>query len=193
MPGVRVKEEEPFESVLKRFKKQCEKAGILSEIRKREHYEKPSVKKKKKTLAARERSSLALSALRMAVAAIRNREIEAVTRKEMPKGGTLPEEAILKVIATMVKQRRESIALYLQGNRPELAAKEEGEIAVLERFLPKALSAEEIESAVREAIEETGARGASEMGRVMKALMPKVAGRADGKAVNEAVRRLLTG
>ncbi|MBP2685880.1 MAG: GatB/YqeY protein [Deltaproteobacteria bacterium] len=95
--------------------------------------------------AAKERSSLALSALRMAVAAIRNREIEAVTRKEMPKGGTLPEEAILKVIATMVKQRRESIALYLQGNRPELAAKEEGEIAVLERFLPKDLG----ESSVR--------------------------------------------
>jgi small subunit ribosomal protein S21 len=56
MPGVRVKEEEPFESVLNRFKKQCEKAGILSEIRKREHYEKPSVKKKKKTLAARKRA-----------------------------------------------------------------------------------------------------------------------------------------
>jgi len=143
--------------------------------------------------AAKERSSLALSALRMAVAAIRNREIEAVTRKEMPKGGTLPEEAILKVIATMVKQRRESIALYLQGNRPELAAKEEGEIAVLERFLPKALSAEEIESAVREAIAETSAIGPSDMGRVMKALMPKVAGRADGKAVNETVRRLLAG
>jgi uncharacterized protein YqeY len=143
--------------------------------------------------AAKERNSLALSALRMAVAAIRNREIEAVTRKEMPKGGTLPEEAILKVIATMVKQRRESIALYLQGNRPELAEKEEGEIAVLERFLPKALSAEEIESAVREAIAETSARAPSDMGRVMKALMPKVAGRADGKAVSETVRRLLAG
>ena len=56
MPGVRVKEEEPFESVLKRFKKQCEQAGILSEIRKREHYEKPSVKRKKKALAARKRA-----------------------------------------------------------------------------------------------------------------------------------------
>jgi uncharacterized protein YqeY len=111
----------------------------------------------------------------------------------MPQGGTLPEEAILKVIAAMVKQRRESIGLYLQGNRPELAAKEEGEIAVLERYLPKALSAEEIESAVREAIAETAARLPSDMGRVMKALMPKVAGRADGKAVNETVRRLLAG
>jgi uncharacterized protein YqeY len=143
--------------------------------------------------AAKERDSLALSALRMAVAAVRNREIDAVTRKEMPSGGVLPDEAILKVIVTMVKQRREAIELYVKGNRPELAAKEEAEIAVLERYLPKALSAAEIDSLVREAIAETGAKAASDMGRVMKVLMPKVAGRADGKAVNEAVRRLLAG
>ncbi len=143
--------------------------------------------------AAKERDSLALSALRMAVAAVRNREIDAVTRKEMPSGGVLPDEAILKVIVTMVKQRREAIELYVKGNRPELAAKEEAEIAVLERYLPKALAAAEIEVLVREAIAETGAIAVSDMGRVMKALMPKVAGRADGKAVNEAVRRLLAG
>jgi len=143
--------------------------------------------------AAKERDSLALSALRMALAAVKNREIEAVTRKEIPSGGALPEEAILKGIVTMVKQRREAIELYVQGNRPELAAKEEAEIVVLERYLPKALSATEIESFVREAIAETGAKASSDMGRVMKALMPKVAGRADGKAVNEAVRRLLAG
>jgi hypothetical protein len=143
--------------------------------------------------AAKGRDSLALSALRMAVAAVRNREIDAVTRKEMPSGGVLPDEAILKVIVTMVKQRREAIELYVKGNRPELAAKEEAEIAVLERYLPKALSTAEIEALVRDAIAETGAGAASDMGRVMKALMPKVAGRADGKAVNEAVRRLLAG
>jgi hypothetical protein len=143
--------------------------------------------------AAKERDSLALSALRMAVAAIQNREIDAVTRKEMPSGGVLPDEAIFKLIVTMVKQRREAIELYVKGNRPELAAKEEGEIAVLERYLPKALSTAEVEALVREAIAETGAKAASDMGRVMKALMPKVAGRADGKAVNEAVRRLLAG
>ena len=143
--------------------------------------------------AAKERDSLALSALRMAVAAIQNREIDAVTRKEMPSGGVLPDEAIFKLIVTMVKQRREAIELYVKGNRPELAAKEEGEIAVLERYLPKALSAAEVEALVREAIAETGVKAASDMGRVMKALMPKVAGRADGKAVNEAVRRLLAG
>jgi hypothetical protein len=143
--------------------------------------------------AAKERDSLALSALRMAVAAVRYREIDAVTRKEMPSGGVLPDEAIFKLIVTMVKQRREAIELYVKGNRPELAAKEEAEIAVLERYLPKALSAAEIEALVRDAIAETGAGAASDMGRVMKSLMPKVAGRADGKAVNEAVRRLLAG
>jgi len=143
--------------------------------------------------AAKERDSLALSALRMAVAAVKNREIDAVTRKEIASGGVLPDEAILKVIVTMVKQRRESIELYVKGNRPELAAKEEAEIAVLERYLPKALSGAEIDALVREAIAETGAKAPSDMGRVMKALMPKVAGRADGKAVNEAVRRLLAG
>ncbi|HEY5191439.1 MAG TPA: GatB/YqeY domain-containing protein [Candidatus Deferrimicrobium sp.] len=143
--------------------------------------------------AAKERNSLALSALRMAVAAVQNREIEAVTRKEMPQGGTLPEETILKVLAAMVKQRRESIGLFLQGNRPELAEKEESEIVVLERYLPKALTAAEIEAAAREAIAETGAGLPSDMGRVMKALMPKVTGRADGKAVSETVRRILAG
>ena len=115
--------------------------------------------------AAKERDSLALSALRMAVAAIRNREIDAVTRKEMPSGGVLPDEAIFKLIVTMVKQRREAIELYVKGNRPELAAKEEGEIAVLERYLPKALATEEIEALVREAIADTGARAASARAR----------------------------
>lgn len=143
--------------------------------------------------AAKERDSLALSALRMAVAAVQNREIDAVTRKEIPAGAALPEEALLKLIATMVKQRRESIELFLRGNRPELAAKEQAEIAVLERYLPKALSPDEIEALVREAIAETGAKGASDMGRLMKAVMPKVAGRADGKAVGETVKRLLAG
>lgn len=143
--------------------------------------------------AAKERDSLALSALRMAVAAIRNREIDAVTRKEIAQGAELPEESLLKVIATMVKQRRESIEMFLKGNRQELADKEQAEIVVLERYLPKALPPQEIEALVREAIAETGAKGPSDMGRLMKAVMAKVAGRADGKAVNETVRRLLAG
>jgi uncharacterized protein YqeY len=135
--------------------------------------------------AAKERNPLALSALRMALAEIKNREIEA--------RGELPDEAIEKALASMVKRQRESIELFLKGNRPELAEKERAEIAVLSAYLPEGLSGAEIESLVREAIASAGAKSPSDMGRVMKELMPRVAGRADGKLVSEVVRRLLSG
>ncbi|MGE5698889.1 MAG: GatB/YqeY domain-containing protein [Deltaproteobacteria bacterium] len=135
--------------------------------------------------AAKERNPLALSALRMALADIKNREIEA--------RGELADDAILKALASMVKKRRESIELFLKGNRPELAEKEQAEIVVLESYLPKGLSEAEVEALAREAIAAAGAGAPSDMGRVMKELMPKVAGRADGKLVSEVVRRLLSG
>ncbi|MBI5420238.1 MAG: GatB/YqeY domain-containing protein [Deltaproteobacteria bacterium] len=135
--------------------------------------------------AAKERNSLALSTLRMALAEIKNKEIEA-------RGG-LADDAVLKLLASMVKRRRESIDLFLKGNRPELAEKEAGEIAILSSYLPKGLSDAEVESLAREAIAAAGAKSPSDIGRVMKELMPKVAGRADGKLVNEVVRRLLSG
>ena len=135
--------------------------------------------------AAKERDSLALSALRMAVAAIQNGEIEA--------RGELADDAVLRLLGTQVKQRREAIELYLRGNRPELAEKEAQEITVLERYLPVALSPSEIESLAGEAIRAAEAKGPGDLGRVMKELMPKVAGRADGKAVREIVHRLLAG
>jgi hypothetical protein len=135
--------------------------------------------------AAKERNPLALSALRMALAEIKNREIEA--------RGELPDVAIEKALASMVKKQRESIELFLKGNRPELAEKERAEIAVLSAYLPEGLTGVEIESLAREAIASAGAKSPSDMGRVMKELMPRVAGRADGKLVSEVVRRLLSG
>jgi hypothetical protein len=93
----------------------------------------------------------------------------------------------------MVKKQRESIELFLKGNRPELAEKERAEIAVLSAYLPEGLTGVEIESLAREAIASAGAKSPSDMGRVMKELMPRVAGRADGKLVSEVVRRLLSG
>ncbi len=135
--------------------------------------------------AAKERNSLALSALRMALAAIKNKEIEA--REE------IGEDVVLKVLATMVKQRKESIDLYDKGGRTDLSEKEAAEIVVLEHYLPKALSDDEVETLARETILSVGGKTSADMGRVMKELMPKVAGRADGKAVNEIVRRLLAG
>jgi hypothetical protein len=135
--------------------------------------------------AAKERNSLALSALRMALAAIKNKEIEA-------RGG-IGEDVVLKLLATMVKQRKESIELFERGGRSDLAGKEAEEIAVLEAYLPRPLPDSEVESLARESIAAVGAKSPADMGRVMKELMPKVAGRADGKTVNEIVRRLLAG
>lgn len=135
--------------------------------------------------AAKERDSLALSALRMALAEIKNKEIEA--------HGPLADDAVLKLLASMVKRRRESIEMYEKGNRPDLVAQEGAEIKVLEVYLPQGMSAAEVESIVRETVAAEGAKGVADMGRVMKALMPKVAGRADGRIVNEIVRRILAG
>ena len=135
--------------------------------------------------AAKERNSLALSALRMALAAIKNKEIEV--------RGEIGEDVVLKLLATMVKQRKESIELFERGGRSDLAGQEAAEIAVLEAYLPRPLPDAEVESLVRESIAAAGAKSPSDLGRVMKGLMPKVAGRADGRIVNEIVRRLLTG
>ena len=135
--------------------------------------------------AAKGRESLALSALRMALAEIKNKEIEA--------RGEISDDAIEKTLSSMIKRRRESIELYVKGNRPELAEKEEAEIAVLSAYLPKGISEAEVEALAREAVAAAGAKGPADIGKVMKVLMPKVGGRADGKLVNEVVRRLLSG
>ncbi|MDD2542461.1 MAG: GatB/YqeY domain-containing protein [Desulfuromonadaceae bacterium] len=133
--------------------------------------------------AMKARDDLRLSAVRMVRAAIKNREIDARTE--------LDDQAVTDVISTLVKQRRESIRMYRDGNRPELADKEELELAVLLEFLPTQLSQTEIDTLVSQVIQDLEAHGAKEMGRVMKAVTPLTAGKADGKAVSEAVRRLL--
>jgi uncharacterized protein YqeY len=133
--------------------------------------------------AMKARDDLRLSAVRMVRAAIKNREIEIRT--------DLDDQAVTDVISTMAKQRRESIRMYREGNRLELAEKEELELAVLLEFLPTQLSREEIDSLVSQVILEIGAHGVKDMGRVMKAATPLTAGKADGKIVSDAVRRLL--
>ena len=138
------------------------------------------------TAAMKARDAARLSALRMLKAAVMNKGVE--------KGRDLEDAEILQVVASLVKQRRDSIEQFASAGRTDLVAKETGEIAVLEHYLPPALSAEDIEAAVAAAIAETGATSAKDMGKVMKAVMPKLAGKnADGRAVNDAVRRKLGG
>ncbi len=122
--------------------------------------------------AMKARDDLRLSAVRMVRAAIKNREIDIRTE--------LDDQAVTDVISTMAKQRRESIRMYREGNRLELADKEELELAVLLEFLPTQLSSEEIDTLVSQVILEIDAHGVKDMGRVMKTVTPLTAGKADG-------------
>jgi uncharacterized protein YqeY len=133
--------------------------------------------------AMKARDDLRLSAVRMVRSMVKNREIE--QKKE------LNDQEIIDVISTLVKQRRESIRMYREGNRPDLVEKEEAELEVLLGFLPVQLSVTEIEALVVKIIAETGAQGARDMGRVMKVLTPLTAGKADGKTVSETVKQKL--
>jgi uncharacterized protein len=103
----------------------------------------------------------------------------------------LSNEEILRIIAKSAKQRRDSIAEYQKANRPELAQAEEAELAVLERYLPQQLSEAEIEIIVRGVIDETGATSIQDLNRVMPLAMQRTGGQAEGRAVNQVVRRLL--
>ena len=126
------------------------------------------------------------STLRMVKAAVMNREIE--------KGGELDDDEMMKLLRSLVKQRRDSVEQYEKGGRPELAARETTEIEVIETYLPQAASREEIEAAVGAAITETSAGSMKDMGRVMKAVQTALAGKnADGRTVSEIVKAKLGG
>jgi uncharacterized protein YqeY len=136
------------------------------------------------TAAMKAQDAPRLSTLRMVKAAIMNRQID--------KGGELTDEELTKLFQTLVKQRRDSVEQYEKGNRPELAEKERTEIGVIEEYLPQAATREEIEQAVADAIQETGATTMKEMGAVMKSAQGKLAGRsADGRVMSEIVKAKL--
>ena len=136
------------------------------------------------TAAMKAKDAARLSALRMLKAAI--------TTKGVEKGRDLEDAEVLQVVSSLVKQRRDSVDQFSKAGRTDLVDKETAEIVILEEYLPPAASPEEIDAAVASAIAETGASSPRDMGKVMKAVMPKLAGKnADGRAINEAVRRKL--
>ena len=138
------------------------------------------------TVAMRAKDAVRLGTLRMAKAALMNREVE--------RGRPLDDAESQAVVASLIKQRRDSIEQFRKGGREDLAVKEEAEIAVLETYLPPPIDAAHLEAAVSEVIAETGATGAKDLGRVMKAVMGRFAGTpVDGKVVSELVRRRLGG
>lgn len=135
--------------------------------------------------AMKSKNEAALRGLR----AIKAEIIKAKT--EPGAGGILSTDAELKMLQKMVKQRRDSLEIYQQQNRADLAQKEQEELSLLERFLPAQMSAEELKSALQQLIAETGATSAADMGKVMGAATKKLAGRADGKAISATVKELL--
>lgn len=135
--------------------------------------------------AIREKHENKRNAIRLLLTAVKVKE------KELKRA--LDEMETQQVIASQIKQRRDAVDQYQLAQRADLAASEEDEIRILQAFLPAALTPEALEKLVVEVIAELGAQSAKDMGRVMKALMPKVAGRADGKQVNELVRSRLQG
>jgi uncharacterized protein YqeY len=120
-----------------------------------------------------------LSTLRMLKSELKYKEIE--------KGKPLTEEDEIQVLSTSAKKRQDSITQFKQGNRPDLVVKEESELRVVQSYLPEQLSEQDLHNLVEEAIREVEAKVKSDLGRVMKSLMPKVKGRADGKLVNQIV------
>jgi hypothetical protein len=117
--------------------------------------------------------------------------LTAIKVKEKELRRALNDTEIQQIISTQIKQRRDSSEQFGKAGRIELARKEEDEIGFLQAFLPEMLSSDELEALIDEAISESGAKSQKEMGKVMKALMPKVSGRAEGKLVNELVRKKL--
>ncbi|HET9477264.1 MAG TPA: GatB/YqeY domain-containing protein [Dehalococcoidia bacterium] len=124
------------------------------------------------------------TALRLTIAAIKNAEVAAIKQLE--------DAEVIGVIGKQAKQRRESIEEFQKANRQDLVDKEAAELKVLETYLPAQMSREDVAAEARKVIAEAGANGPGDKGKVMAALMPRLAGRADGKVVNEAVTELLS-
>ena len=139
------------------------------------------------TTAMRARDQVGASTLRMALTAVTTEEVAGTEHRD------LTDDDVLKVLTKEAKKRREAATAYTGAGRAELAAKEEAELAVLEGYLPKQLSDEELEGIVRDAVASSGASGMPQMGLAMKAANAAVAGRAEGGRVAAVVRRVLAG
>lgn len=134
--------------------------------------------------AAKAKDKIRLSAARMLKTALHNKEIELMR--------PLNESEMLQVLSSMIKQRKDSIEQFAKGGRTDLVEKEEAELKFLQEFMPAQMSEEDIDALIKKTIEEAGAVSVKEMGKVMKILMPKLTGVADGKIVGEKVKAFLS-
>jgi hypothetical protein len=135
-------------------------------------------------LAAKLKDKIRLSALRMIKSGVHNREID-LKRK-------MTDSEFLQMLSSMVKQRKDSIDQFKKGGREDLVAIEEAELKVIQQFMPVQMSEEEIDAEIQKSIQEAGAVSIKDMGKVMKVLMPKLTGKADGKMVGDKVKERLS-
>ncbi len=126
-----------------------------------------------------------LSVIRMVKAAVKNKEIE--------KGAALSDEEIHGVLMTLARQRKDSIEQFSKGNRQDLVEKEAGELSIIQSYLPEQLTEEEVKEIIRGTVKEIGVQGPQDMGKVMKSVMAKVKGQADGRLVSALVKETLSG
>jgi len=139
--------------------------------------------------AMKSRDQRAVSTLRLVMAALKDRDIAARTRDV---NSVVDDAEIVEMMQKMVRQRQESVALYRQGNRPELVAQEEGEIAIIEGYMPQKLSTAETQGAIDEVVKELGAQTLKDMGRVMALLKERYSGRMDFGQVGPQVKQRLS-
>jgi uncharacterized protein YqeY len=144
------------------------------------------------TKALKEGDSFVAGTLRMVLAAVLTKEKDKKFKEKVEGDVVLSDDEIIEVITSEIKKRRDAIALYNQGNRPELSKKEEDEIKVLQKYLPEQLSQDDIKKIVTESIAKVGAKEMKDMGKVMADLSPRVKGRAEGSKVSGIVKELLS-
>ncbi len=208
MPSVKVKENEPFDVALRRFKRSCEKAGLLAEVRKREHYEKPTTVRKRAAAAAvkrhlkkmsRENRKRIKASMKEAMKAREKERLATIRliqaefkRVEVDERIEIDDARALAIMDKMVKQRRDSISQFESAGRDELAAIERAEIKVIQEFLPQQLSEDEILAIIDDALSGIDATGMAAMGPLMAVIKPKLQGRADMGAVSKLVKAKLT-
>lgn len=144
------------------------------------------------TEAMKDGDQFLVGTLRMLLASIQTKEKEKKYKEKIEGDAQLTDEQVLDVVSSEIKKRKDAIALYTQGNRPELAEREQKEINILIKYLPAQLSSEELKKIVAESIASTGAKEMKDMGKVMADLNPKIKGKADGGEVSKIVKELLS-
>ena len=152
--------------------------------------------------AMKQKNQELVEVLRMAVASVNAKQTEkryklskdnpGKTDEELIKESELSDDEVIGVLTSEVKKRKDAIALYEQGGRPELAAKEKSEIEILQKYLPEQLPLDELKKMVEESIQKTGAAEIKDTGKIMADLMPRVKGRAEGSEISKIIKELLS-